>query len=371
MMQTKDILRKIIERIDIVSENTHELLADRRRVNQIARAVIAEEISPQQKEYNRLLSSVMHAIFGLGAIQSLIEDESVSEIMVNGKDTIYIETEGQLVKTDIRFESDDDLMNVINRIVSSVGRRIDESSPLVDARLEDGSRVNAIIPPLSVSGPVLTIRKFARESFTLELLTEKGTLSEKSADLLRRMVKSRKNIIIAGGTGSGKTSTMNAFVNAIPHDERIITIEDAAEIQTHHPHRVALETRPPNIEGKGEFSMRALVKNALRMRPDRIIVGEIRGAESFDMLQAMNTGHKGSLSTVHANSTLEALMRIETMALMADIEIPLPILREQVIQAVDIVVFQERLPSGKREITHIAEIQKRNTHEYILKKHAI
>ncbi len=306
----------------------------------------------------KIVDQVVFSIVGLGPLEFLLRDESVSEIMVNGKDTIYIEKEGKVQETDYTFLSEEQLIGVINRIVGQIGRRIDESTPLVDARLEDGSRVNAVIPPLSLVGPVLTIRKFPTKTFQLQDMLDKNSISSQMADFLRLCIESKQNILISGGTGAGKTSTLNAFASLIPHGERIVTIEDAAEIRIEHPHLISLESRPPNIEGKGEIPIRTLVKNALRMRPDRIVVGEIRSAESIDMLQAMNTGHKGSLTTVHANAPLESLFRVETMVLMGGIDMPISAIRPQVIQGIDIVVQQARLRDGSRKIIEIAEVQK-------------
>jgi pilus assembly protein CpaF len=277
--------------------------------------------------------------------------------MVNGMHSVFVEKNGKLEKTNAQFANEEEILNIINRIVNKVGRRVDESSPLVDARLPDGSRVNAIIAPLSLSGPILTIRRFPPEPFTLEKLVALQTLTSQMAEFLQNAIRTKQNIVISGGAGVGKTTTLNAIASTIPHTERLIIIEDAAEMRLQHPHLVSLETRPPNIEGKGEIPMRILVKNALRMRPDRIIIGEIRGGEALDMLQAMNTGHKGSLTTVHANTPLDALMRVETMALMADIDLPLFAIQEQIKSAINIIVQQERTSTGERRITKICELQ--------------
>lgn len=314
----------------------------------------ADTLPPSVK--NQILYSTVYRVIGFGVIQPLIEDTQVTEIMVNGKDTIFIEKNGTIQQSDIRFSSNDELLQVINRIVSRIGRRIDESSPMVDARLPDGSRVNAIIAPLSLIGPVLTIRKFPAEPFSLHKLIEYNSLTEEMAEFIEKCIISKQNIIISGGTGSGKTSFLNAASSFIPKNERIITIEDAAELQLNQPNLVSLETRPPNIEGKGAIPMRTLLKNALRMRPDRIIVGEIRGSEALDMLQAMNTGHKGSITTIHANAPLEALLRAETMMLMAESNLPLASLRSQIAKAVDIVIQIERFPTGERKTTRITEV---------------
>ncbi|RME19679.1 MAG: CpaF family protein, partial [Deltaproteobacteria bacterium] len=281
---------------------------------------------------------------------------TISEIMVNNANQIYIERNGKLVLTDKTFSSDQAVLGVIERIVAPIGRRIDESSPMVDARLKDGSRVNAIIPPLALKGPSITIRKFKKEALSINQLIRFGTLTPGMAEFMEMCVKARKNIIVSGGTGSGKTTTLNCLSAYIPENERIITVEDAAELQLHQEHWVQLESRPPNIEGKGQITIRDLVRNCLRMRPDRIIVGECRGGEALDMLQAMNTGHDGSLTTVHANSPRDALSRLETMVLMAGMELPVRAIRDQISSAVDIIIQQTRFSDGSRKITHIAEI---------------
>jgi pilus assembly protein CpaF len=292
-------------------------------------------------------------IVGLGPLEPLLEDATINEIMVNDIDTVFIEREGVIEEVDVRFRDEAHLRHVIDRIVAPIGRRIDESSPLVDARLPDGSRVNAIIPPLAVEGPVLTIRKFSRQPFTLERLVELGTINAHMAEFMTGCVRAKVSMIISGGTGSGKTSTLNALGFCIPAGERIITIEDSAELQLDHPHLVSLESRPANIEDKGEIPIRTLVRNALRMRPDRIIVGEVRGGEAFDMLQAMNTGHRGSLTTLHANSPSDAMVRLESMVLMAGFDMPVSAIRRMITGAIEIVVQQDRLPDGKRVVTGI------------------
>jgi pilus assembly protein CpaF len=281
----------------------------------------------------------------------------VSEIMVNGPDMIWVERDGLLSQTGVHFDDDSQLRRIINKMVGQVGRRIDESSPMVDARLPDGSRVNAVIPPLSLTGPLLTIRKFSQKRYDLDELVRIGTLSAHAVDFLRRSVEAELNVLISGGTGAGKTTLLNAFSGAVPNDDRIVTIEDAAELQLEQEHVLRLESRPKNIEGEGEISIRDLVRNALRMRPDRIIVGEVRGAEALDMLQAMNTGHEGSLSTVHANSPRDALSRIETMVLMAGYDLPLRAIRGQIASALDLIVQIERLEDGSRRVTSITEVQ--------------
>jgi len=324
--------------------------------NQMVR--LNTRITPEMRDYicRRMLSKdIEDVVLGYGPLQDLLEMPNVNEIMVVGKDKIYIEKEGILQNTGRSFFSDEIVQSIIERIITPVGRRIDRSTPLVDARLPDGSRVNAIINPLSLSGPTLTIRKFARIPFTIDDLIEKDTLTENTASFLRGCVMGRKNMMIAGGTGSGKTTTLNVLSHFIPGDERIVTIEDSAELQLPQEHIVRLETRPPNIEGKGAYTIRDLVKNALRMRPDRLIVGECRGPEALDMLQAMNTGHDGSVSTIHANNPADMVMRLETMVLMA-VEMPIRAIREQITAALDIIVQIARFPNGDRRITHITEI---------------
>ena len=328
------------------------------QVQQQISALIDEERAPLTPgERQRLVVEVSNDILGYGPIQSLLDDDDVTEIMVNNVDDIYVERHGKLTQTDARFISEGHLRRVIERIVSEVGRRIDESSPMVDARLPDGSRVNAVIPPLSVKGPVLTIRKFAREPYQVEDLIGFGTLTDQVAKFLEACVAGKLNILVSGGTGTGKTTMLNVLSSFIPPDERIVTIEDAVEVQLRQDHVVTMESRPSNIEGKGEVTIRDLVRNSLRMRPDRIIVGEVRGAEALDMLQAMNTGHEGSLSTVHANSPRDALARIETMVLMAGMDLPARAIREQVASALDVLIQITRLRDGSRRITHVSEVQ--------------
>lgn len=305
----------------------------------------------------RLFEAIAAEILGLGPIEPLLNDESVTEIMVNGPRHVYVEQGGRLYKTDIHFKDDDHVMRVIDRIISPLGRRCDESSPMVDARLTDGSRVNAIIPPLSLVGPVLTIRKFSKTPFTEHDLVRFGTLTQDMVEFLRACVQVRLNMVVSGGTGSGKTTFLNVLSSFIPNDERIVTIEDAAELQLRQEHVVTLESRPSNIEGKGRITIRDLVGNALRMRPDRIIVGEVRGGEALDMLQAMNTGHDGSLTTLHSNSPRDTLSRLETMVLMAGMDLPHRAIREQVSKAIQLIVHEARMKDGSRKIVNIAEVQ--------------
>ena len=320
------------------------------------RSLLAEETELTGADREELGSEILAAIAGLGPIQPLIEDPTVSEIMVNSPDDVFIERQGRLFKANIRFRDDREILDLIDRIVTPLGRRVDEQSPMVDARLPDGSRVNAIIPPLALKGPCLTIRRFPQKALTVDDLIVNGTISEEMADFVRQAVGARLNILISGGTASGKTTLLNCLSTFIPADERIITIEDAAELRLQQDHVVSLETRPANLEGSGEITIRHLVRNALRMRPDRIIVGEVRSAETLDMLQAMNTGHDGSLTTVHANGPREALSRIETMVLMAGVDLPLRAIREQIGSALQIVIQIARAKDGRRRITHIAEI---------------
>ena len=329
----------------------------REEIRSIVDRLLTEESAPLSGRQRQLIiERIEDEVMGLGPLEPLLADPTISDILVNGYDTVYIERHGKLELTNTRFTDPAHLLNTIDRIVSAVGRRIDESSPMVDARLADGSRVNVIIPPLALDGAILSIRRFGVELLTMDKLIELGTLTTEVAEVLSAIVKARLNVVISGGTGSGKTTFLNILSGYIPEDERIVTIEDSAELQLQQPHVVRLETRPPNIEGKGEVAARDLVRNSLRMRPERIIVGEVRGGEAFDMLQAMNTGHDGSLTTVHANSPRDALGRIENMVAMTGINFPITALRSQIASAIDIVLQIGRLEDGKRKLVSLQEI---------------
>jgi pilus assembly protein CpaF len=329
----------------------------RETILELFEQVLAEEnIILSRPERHRLFEQISAEILGFGPLQPLLEDEAITEVMVNGAKNIYVERGGKIFRVPVSFESEEHVKRIIDRIVSPLGRRVDESSPYVDARLPDGSRVNAIIPPLSLVGPVITIRKFAKNPITLEQLIQFGTINNEALQFLKACVESRLNIVISGGTGSGKTTLLNIMSQFIPGDERIITIENAAELQLRQEHVVTLESRPPNIEGKGEVTIRQLVINSLRMRPDRIIVGEVRDDAALDMLQAMNTGHDGSMTTVHSNSPRDTLARIETMTLFAGTELPVRAIREQVASAIDLVIHQERMRDGTRKVVNITEV---------------
>src|SRR5574338_516170 len=339
-----------------MSGQVFDPVAMRDRVLADIRRHLSTQTGISRDDRERLTSEIADDILGYGPLERLLADDSITEIMVNGPGEIWIERQGRLYETTVRFSDDSHLRRIINRMVAQIGRRIDESSPMVDARLPDGSRVNAIIAPLSLSGPLLTIRKFSRKRLGLQDMVNIGSLSEESVDFLRRCIQAQLNVLISGGTGSGKTTLLNAPSSAIPDNERIVTIEDAAELQLNQRHVLRLEARPPNIEGEGAIPIRDLVRNSLRRRPDRIIVGEVRGAEALDMLQAMNTGHDGSLSTVHANSTRDALSRIETMVLMAGVSLPVRAMRDYIASALDLMIHLARLSDGTRKVTRVTEI---------------
>jgi pilus assembly protein CpaF len=329
----------------------------RRTIQELFEQILAEEkIVLTRPERQRLFEQISAEILGFGPLQELLEDETITEVMVNGAKNIYIERAGKIERVPVAFESDDHVMRIIDRIVAPLGRRIDESSPYVDARLPDGSRVNAVIPPISLVGPSLTIRKFSKIPITVEQLVEFGSITTEALQFLKACVESRLNVVISGGTGSGKTTLLNILSGFIPPDERIITIENAAELQLRQEHVVTLESRPPNIEGRGEVTIRQLVINSLRMRPDRIVVGEIRDEAALDMLQAMNTGHDGSMTTAHSNSPRDTLARLETMTLMAGMELPIRAIREQVASAIDLIVHQDRMRDGTRKVVNITEV---------------
>ncbi len=333
-------------------------IALRERVIGDIRTHLAEEPGISRDDRERLVSEISNDILGHGPIERLLSDDSVTEIMVNGPFDVWVERQGRLYQTTVRFNDDSHLRRIINKMVAQVGRRIDESSPMVDARLPDGSRVNAVIPPLSLSGPLVTIRKFANKRLDLQEMIRLGTLSEVTVDFLQRCIVAELNVLISGGTGVGKTTLLNALSAAVSDSERIVTIEDAAELQLKQEHVLRLEGRPKNIEGQGEITIRDLVRNSLRMRPDRIIVGEVRGAEALDMLQAMNTGHDGSMTTVHANAPRDALARVETMVLMAGYDLPLRAIRQQIASALDLIIHLERLEDGSRRVSSITEVQR-------------
>ncbi|HXF06832.1 MAG TPA: CpaF family protein [Blastocatellia bacterium] len=351
------IHQDLIRRLDLTKLDTIEPAVLQAEISRIVQEMLeARSVPLSMAERERIVVEVRDELFGLGPLEPLLNDPTISDILVNTYKQVYVERFGKLQLTDVMFKDDEHLMQIIDRIVSRVGRRIDESSPMVDARLPDGSRVNAIIPPLAIDGPILSIRRFGTVKPSIEELIKKGTLTPAIARLLEGCVKCRLNIIISGGTGAGKTTLLNALSSFIPSDERIITIEDSAELQLQQEHVVRLETRPPNIEGKGEVTQRDLVRNSLRMRPDRIILGEVRGAEAIDMLQAMNTGHDGSLATIHANSPRDALARLETMCMMAGLKLSEKAIRQQIASAINLIIQVARLSDGTRKVISISEI---------------
>jgi pilus assembly protein CpaF len=362
------IHRRLLETMDLAEarrmpiEQLHEECS--RRANMLLNEHRCPLTGPERQ---RLLREVMDEIFGLGPVEELLRDPTISDILVNGPDKVYIERNGRLLRiNDLAFRDDSHLIQVIQRIGANVGRRIDESCPMLDARLADGSRVNAVIPPLAIDGPAMSIRRFGTIKISAEELIDLGTMAKPMADFMEMCVRCRVNILISGGTGAGKTTLLNVLSHWIPDQERMVTIEDAAELRLQREHVVRLETRPPNIEGKGEVTQRDLLRNALRMRPDRIIIGEVRGPEAFDMLQAMNTGHEGSMTTVHANNPRDATRRIENMVSMAGLNYPIHVIRQQMSSALDLLVQIERLTGGKRRITHIAEITGMETDQFSL-----
>jgi pilus assembly protein CpaF len=351
------IHRKLIDTIDLTKLSTLEVELVKIEIRRIlGELVMAESLPLSRADRERLVTEVQHEAFGLGPLESLMKDPDISDILVNNHSQVFVERYGKLERANVSFRDDAHLMQIIDRIVSRVGRRVDEASPMVDARLPDGSRVNAIIPPLSLDGPILSIRRFGAKPLTMKNLVDFGSVPEPVAEVLAACVHSRLNILVSGGTGAGKTTLLNCLSNFIPDDERIITIEDSAELRLQQQHVVRLETRPPNIEEKGTVTQRDLVRNALRMRPDRIVLGEVRGGEALDMMQAMNTGHDGSLSTVHANSARDALARLETMMLMSGVNLPERAMREQISSALDIVVHLSRLSDGTRRLVEFCEV---------------
>ncbi|MBV0893414.1 CpaF family protein [Paracoccus sp. Z118] len=353
----KEIFSALLEAIDVTQLSLMELVEARQEIRSIAGDILAAKkavISAAAQD--EMVEEICNDVLGYGPLEPLLARDDIADIMVNGTDPIYIEVGGRMIQTDIRFRDNAHLLNVCQRIVSQVGRRVDESSPMCDARLPDGSRVNVIVPPLALNGPTLTIRRFKKDKLRLDQLVQFGSITSAGAELLKIISRVRCNVLISGGTGSGKTTLLNCLTGFIDADERIITCEDSAELQLQQPHVVRLETRPPNIEGLGEITMRHLVKNCLRMRPERIIVGEVRGPEAFDLLQAMNTGHDGSMGTLHANTPREALSRLESMITMGGFTLPTKTIREMAVSSIDIIVQAARLRDGSRRITHITEV---------------
>jgi pilus assembly protein CpaF len=352
-----EIFNGLIDSVDLAELNKLNTDEVREEIQGVVTEIIAlRNLVLSSAEQQRMIKEICDEVLGLGPLEPLLARDDIADIMVNGADEIYVETEGRIQLTDVKFRDNDQLMAVCQRIVHAIGRRVDEASPICDARLADGSRVNVIVPPLALDSPILTIRKFTREKLTLERLVEFGTMTAACAQLLQVAAGSRCNILISGGTGSGKTTLLNCLTRFIDAGERVITCEDAAELQLQQPHVVRLETRPPNIEGIGEVTMRDLVRNCLRMRPERIIVGEVRGAEAFDLLQAMNTGHDGSMGTVHANNPRDGLSRIENMVAMANLNLPWASVRRQIASAVNLIVQVQRLRDGSRKVTHVTEV---------------
>jgi len=351
------IHRRLIDTLDVTKLSSLEMDRVKVEIRRILEdMVMAEAIPLSRVDRDRLVTDVQHEVFGLGPLETLMKDPEITDILVNTHASVFVERYGKLERTDVRFRDDAHLMQIIERIVTRVGRRVDESSPMVDARLADGSRVNAIIPPLALDGPILSIRRFGAERLTINDLIQFNSVPAQIAEVAAACVKSRLNMLVSGGTGAGKTTLLNCLSNFIPENERIVTIEDSAELKLQQEHVVRLETRPPNIEGIGTVTQRELVRNALRMRPDRIVVGEVRGGEALDMMQAMNTGHDGSISTIHANSARDALSRLETMMLMAGINLPEKALREQIASALDVIVQLSRLSDGSRRLVEFAEV---------------
>jgi pilus assembly protein CpaF len=353
----QELLNRVLKMMDLSLIAGLKESEAKAQIQEVCDRLMTQEAVPfNVQTRQRLVKEIINEILGLGPLEGLLADQSISDILVNGPDQIYVERRGKLELASARFDNERHLMTIIDRVVSRVGRRIDESSPMVDARLKDGSRVNAIIPPLALNGPILSIRRFPADRLTMERLVEVGELTPAIAQMLKTVVRGRQNILISGGTGTGKTTLLNALSGFVPPDERVITIEDSAELQLQQPHVIRLETRPPNIEGRGEVTQRDLVRNSLRMRPDRIVVGEVRGAEALDMLQAMNTGHDGSLTTIHANSARDGLTRIESMVAMAGVNLPTRSLRAQIASALDLVIQLERQEDGRRRMVSLQEI---------------
>ena len=351
------IYQQLLKVMDLSLLDSLEPAEAGRQIRELSQRLLDEHSAPVSASSRQLIiKQITDEVLGLGPLEPLLADRSVSDILVNGHASVYVERFGKLQRTDVRFRDDQHLLNIIDRIVSNLGRRIDESSPLVDARLKDGSRVNAIIPPLAIDGPSMSIRRFAVDLLNTESLVQMGTLTPAIALVLKAIVRGRLNVLVSGGTGSGKTTMLNVLSSFIPHNERIVTIEDSAELQLQQPHVVRLETRPPNIEGRGEVNQRELVRNSLRMRPDHIVIGEVRGAEALDMLTAMNTGHDGSLTTIHANTARDALGRIENMVSMTGATFPIKAMRQQIASAIDVVIQLERQEDGKRRLISVQEI---------------